>query len=172
MQSLSVTRQWIPEASLAVRISSAMNPPMSNFELGNLRPANPLTNLSRALPTRRSVNLLAAGALAALLIVPLPLRAQDSGSSASSSPMGQMLQLAVGQQYQLAPDPDNPDDPPQFQPVPNDDPDDSSANSDDDNNSNDNADNGDNDQNQNDDNSDNSQDNSSSDDNSPPPTSN
>jgi hypothetical protein len=112
---------------------------------------------------------LAVGALAALLIVPLPLCAQDFGSSALLRPTGQ-LQMAIGQEYQLSPDPENPDNPPQFQAVPNGDSDDSSMNSDDnDNNSDDNADNSDNDQNQTDDNSDSSPDNSASDDNSPPP---
>jgi hypothetical protein len=142
---------------------------MSNFESGNHRPANSSANLFWGLSARRSSNLLAAGALAALLVMPLPLRAQTVGSSAAS-PMGQMPQLAVGQEYQLTPDPNNPDNPPQFQPVPDGDSGDSSMNSDDnDNNSDDNADNGDNDQNQNDDDN---TDNAASDDNSPPPSPN
>ena len=100
--------------------------------------------------TARPVGLLAAGAFAVLITLPLPLRAQTLSRSA---PMGQLPQLAIGQQYQLSPDTGDPDHPPQFQPVPNDDSDDSSMNSDDDNNSDDNADNADTDQNQSDDNS-------------------
>jgi hypothetical protein len=143
---------------------------MSNLESGNPKPGSPRTNFSHGFPTWRPGSLLAAGALAALLTVSSPLRAQDFGISVPSSPMGQMTQMAIGQQYQLSPDPDNPENPPQFQPVPNGDSDDSSMNSDDnDNDADDNADNSDNDQNQNDDNSDNSPDNSASDDNSPPP---
>ena len=147
---------------------------MSNLKSSNLRPSNQPASLTRVKFARHPAKLLAAGAVAALLIVPLPLRAQDFGTTASSSPMGQLPQMAIGQEYQLTPDQDNPNNPPQFQPVPNGDPDDSSMNSDDnDDNSDDNADNGDNDQNQNDDNSDNdnSQD-SSPNDNSPPPSSN
>jgi hypothetical protein len=143
---------------------------MSNLESGNPRPASRLTSFSCGSQTWRPASLLAAAAVAALLIVSSPLRAQDFGISVPSSPIGQLPQVAIGQQYQLSPDPDNPENPPQYQPVPNGDSDDSSMNSDDnDNNSDDNADSSDNDQNQNDDNSDNSPDNSASDDNSPPP---
>lgn len=122
---------------------------MSDLELSDLRPAAVRTNPPRGLMTGRP-GILATGAIAILLMLPLPLRAQTFGRPA---PMGQLPQLAVGQQYQLSPDTGDPDHPPQFEPVPNDDSDDSSMNSDDDNNSDDNADNADNDQNQSDDNS-------------------
>jgi hypothetical protein len=121
---------------------------MTNFEPSDLRSAPVRANPPKGLVTGRPVGLLATGAVAILLMLPLPLRAQTFGSTA---PMGQLPQLAVGQQYQLSPDTGDPDHPPQFQPVPNDDSDDSSMNSDDDNNSDDNADNADNDQNQSDD---------------------
>jgi hypothetical protein len=141
---------------------------MTNLESGNVPPANRRPNLP-GLPIRRMANLLSVGALALLLVVPLPLCAQDSGAQASS-PMGQLPQIAIGQQYELSQDPDNPDAPPQYQPVPNGDSDDSNMNSDEgDNNSDDNADNGDNDQNQNDDNGDNSPDSAGSDSDTPPP---
>jgi hypothetical protein len=141
---------------------------MNNLESGNLAPAHPRRKFL-GLSISRAASLVTAAALAVLLTVPLPLCAQDT-DSATSSPMGQLPQMAVGQTYQVSPDPDNPNGPGQFQPVPNGDSDDPSMNSDDDdNNSDDNADNGDNDQNQNDDDSDNGPDNSASDSDSPPP---
>jgi hypothetical protein len=140
---------------------------MNKFESGDLSSANRCLT-SSGLPIRRPAYLLAAVAIAVLLIVPLPLCAQDADSLVSS-PMGQLPQMAVGEEYQVVPDPDNPNGAGQFQPVPNGDSDDPSMNSDDDdNNSDDNADNGDNDQNQNDD-SDSGPDNSASDSDSPPP---
>jgi len=123
---------------------------MTNLDLNDFRPLPERANPLRSFLTARPVGLLAAGAFAVLITLPLPLRAQTLSRSA---PMGQLPQLAIGQQYQLSPDTGDPDHPPQFQPVPNDDSDDSSMNSDDDNNSDDNADNADTDQNQSDDNS-------------------
>ncbi|HTT76358.1 MAG TPA: hypothetical protein VMF50_10320 [Candidatus Binataceae bacterium] len=106
--------------------------------------------------------------LVTLLMAPLPLAAQDNSGTVSST-IGQLPQVAIGQEYQLSQDPDNPDSPPQFQPVPNGDSDDSNVNSDDDDNSSDdNASSGDNDQNQNDDNQDNSDNAAPSDDNAAP----
>lgn len=123
---------------------------MTNLDLNDLRPLPQRANPLKRVLIARPVGLLAAGAFAVLLTLPLPLRGQSFGRSA---PISQLPQLAIGQQYQLSPDTGDPDHPPQFEPVPNNDSDDSSMNSDDDNNSDDNADNADSDQNQSDDNS-------------------
>jgi len=129
--------------------------------------ANPPAGLSLQSSPRRAAYV-AMAMLVTLLMAPLPLAAQDNSGTVSST-IGQLPQVAIGQEYQLSQDPDNPDSPPQFQPVPNGDSDDSNVNSDDDDNSSDdNASSGDNDQNQNDDNQDNSDNAAPSDDNAAP----